>query len=500
MHRKMQIEFPCSSIETITIEKESDWNKLAIKCYDITLPAINFFRNGLHGIVKTILVEPFYICKDYRNLYSQFFSKKFIERSSYCSRVHFFSEKGLTEQDIVYYPEIYQESYIGYSVIQPIEKKCIGRTVIDPFKLRYTESNFYCLRTKFKVNINGAEYFVTGYPYSSQNAEASVCAHTALWCACRYLSERYSVYKDFFPYDLIDLAENSEGRKVPYRGMTYKDYSNILLNFGTFPAILRKRNSAFYYDFYSYIESGFPVLVSFEGHVINIIGHTLFNKLPSDATCNHYGFYDSLSLVDKYIAVDDNFFPYQMLGNKTDIDNYGTIYGDKIDISVENIKTAVIPLPEKVYLPPQDARKFCYAWYDENNITALLKELKVVSKPDKEKVICRLFLTSAKSFKKRKRDLSINIETGIEKDVVSLVFPVDISLPHFIWVMEISIISEYLRGKCLGEVILDASSNKHAIKMVYARLGKEVYYQNKNISFSNNDIFYSQYTHNLGER
>ena len=96
----MQIEFPCSSIETITIEKESDWNKLAIKCYDITLPAINFFRNGLHGIVKTILVEPFYICKDYRNLYSQFFSKKFIERSSYCSRVHFFSEKGLTEQDI----------------------------------------------------------------------------------------------------------------------------------------------------------------------------------------------------------------------------------------------------------------------------------------------------------------------------------------------------------------------------------------------------------------
>ena len=76
----------------------------------------------------------------------------------------------------------------------------------------------------------------------------------------------------------------SNGRRVPYRGMTYSDYSEILSAFGCHPVIVRpkdtkqvnwtKDRSAFY-DIYAYIESGFPVLTSFKGHVASIVGHTV---------------------------------------------------------------------------------------------------------------------------------------------------------------------------------------------------------------------------------
>src|ERR1017187_4489727 len=41
------------------------------------------------------------------------------------------------------------------------------------------------------------------YPYMSQDTEATVCAHTALWSTCRYLSERYTMYPETYPYYFI---------------------------------------------------------------------------------------------------------------------------------------------------------------------------------------------------------------------------------------------------------------------------------------------------------
>ena len=64
----------------------------------------------------------------------------------------------------------------------------------------------------------------------------SVCSFGARG-VCRYLSQRYPHYKELYPFDFIRMTETSEGRAVPYRGMTYTDYCKILSEFGTFPIV-----------------------------------------------------------------------------------------------------------------------------------------------------------------------------------------------------------------------------------------------------------------------
>ena len=91
--------------------------------------------------------------------------------------------------------------------------------------------SFYVLRTGFKTHLGGPALTANGYPYMSQDGEATVCAHTALWGLCRFLSERYSFYREVYPYDLITMTTDTQGRSVPYHGMTYSDYSRILVGF-----------------------------------------------------------------------------------------------------------------------------------------------------------------------------------------------------------------------------------------------------------------------------
>ncbi|WP_077541728.1 hypothetical protein [Sedimentisphaera cyanobacteriorum] len=103
-------------------------------------------------------------------------------------------------------------------MIRPIPGRSIGRTVFAPSKV-IGKDNFFCLRTEFKTNLNGAEFSINGFPYSSQDIEAATCAHTCLWTVCRYLSQRYSAYKEMLPSELISYSLDVHGRKMPYQGL-----------------------------------------------------------------------------------------------------------------------------------------------------------------------------------------------------------------------------------------------------------------------------------------
>ncbi len=377
---------------------------------------------GLEGKIGTILVEPLYICKDFRNLFSRFYSKKFASRPSECSRLHFYASPDVTVANMARCSGDLQKSYVGYSVVQPVYDRCIGRTVFDPHKLGRPQADNFCLRTRFKVHISGTEYFVCGFPYRSQSTEATVCAHTALWAACRYLSESYSMYGDVYPYDLVEMTGDTEGRRVPYRGMQYTDYSSILSQFGCYPAIVRpKGNWQFdpstqtwsveewgrdrdaFFDLYAYVESGFPVLTSFNGHVLNVIGHTLKDTIDPGEQADEHGFYNSCCLLKRYIVVDDNLFPYQELGYKGDAENYGQVYQSLPHFPcIDSVLAAVVPLPEKAFLPAKYARKLCYNWYDrpESRQHIVNVTLSIVCL-ESETLIAMLFLTSSTSFKKR---------------------------------------------------------------------------------------------------
>lgn len=454
----------------------------------------------LANTVKTIVYEPHYVCKDHRNLYSKFYSKKHGQISKYTSRFHFFDVPDVEIDKLIVNPEPYRGSYIGYSVIRPVAERCIGRTVVDPLKLaKFKRIRPYCLRTDFKTHIAGQHFVVCGYPFMSQDVDVTVCAHTALWSVCRYLSERYSIYGEAYPFDLIELTEPNLGRTFPYRGMTYSDYSSILSKFGAHPWIMRIRrpdannpgdlvfDDEEYLDLCNYIESGFPVLASFLGHVITIIGHTIdYGKAPN---ADLDGFIENSSFYDRFIVMDDNFPPYQLLGDYNDTNNYGSLYantniGGPQGISMNSMITAVCPLPEKVFLTAsivrEKARKYFLAY--KNRIST------------SEPIVLRLFLTTNSSFQLRKiQTLDYSNPDIINYSVTQM------KLPHFIWVIEAGPLSLYRQGKCTSEIVMDPTANPNENANIYMRVRNTLIYEGISHIAKDNPEEFSQYTHNLGE-
>jgi hypothetical protein len=468
-----------------------NWGEVQEENPFLTQWTLSIINSGLKDIIKTVIVEPLYICKDHRNLFSNYYSKQFNMCSPISSRIHFFSNIIDINNE---HPDIssYQESYIGFSVIRPVKERSIGRTIIDPKFMFCNNDNFFCLRTKYSVNINGDELFVQGYPFTAQDTDVTVCAHASLWGLCRYLSERYTLYKEVYPFDIVKMTENNQGRVFPYRGMTYSDYSKILSEFGCFPIIIRLKNNSTdeidpiaFKDLYSYVESGFPTLASFQGHVITLIGHTIdYNKKVKDEN----GFIDSSSFLKQFIVVDDNCFPYQRLGYKGDVENYGN--NIRINKYITSIVTAVCPLPEKVFLNAKYVRTRCY-----EHLTVLRNELKINRK---DFWVTRLFLTSSKPFKKRKlKEYKANVVNG-KKDEISLIVS-SLHYPHFIWVMEISTLDEYKSKKCFGEIIIDSTANPKEDITIYSRFFNTLFLEKKKKIISDQIKIFSQYTHNLGE-
>jgi hypothetical protein len=489
---------------------DAAWTDLREACR-LTDWATHRLKDGLSAHVRTILYEPLYVCKDYRNIYSNFYSKKFVPRSTMCGRLHFFTAPELTVEQVAKGDERAKDAYVGFSVVQPIAQS-LGRTVIDPLKCGNDPSCFYCLQTSFRTHIQGAEYAVHGYPYMAQSGEATVCAHAALWGLCRYLSERYAIYGELYPYDLIRMTGDTEGRRVPYRGMLYTDYSTILSEFGCYPVIRRPRtyprsndwvdDKDTFLDIYAYVESGFPVLASFRGHVATLIGHTARKTLHGDMKADKHGFYDSYGLLDQYIVVDDNFFPYQRLGDWNDgIErNYGRHFETKLDPypSKQTIYSAVIPLPEKAFLEPASARAIATSFFDK--VRPWVREAVEHSGQDVgEPLVTRLFLTTSNAFKRRKK-LCFEGEPGKPGDVASQL-PLRLDLPHFVWIMEISPLPLYKSGSAIGEVALDASASSTERGFIYGRVGQQVVFDGTKLKKLDSAAYsFKQYTHNLGER
>ncbi len=453
-------------------------------------------RNALGPYVQCIVLEPRYNCKDFRNLFTHFYSKKFQVCFSDCSRLHFFKKRDINVSKLLTRPDMFQDDYLGFSVIRPVPERCLGRTILDPYKIGLSiNDQFYVLRTAFTVQINGAKLVVEGYPYTSQDTDATLCAQSALWGVCRFLSEKYRVYKELYPYDFIRMTEPSQGRTVPYRGMTYTDYCKILSDFGTFPVfrVLQRSNgwdSEAFDDLCAYVESGFPVLASLRGigHVVSIIGHTLdYNKSVSSGE-----FISSSNFLKRFIVIDDNFSPYALLGYDGDPENYGDNYGEKV--SIKNIHTITCPLPEKVFLPAKDARakamKLCNM------------HLKAIKATGTGPYVTRLFVTTNSSFKKRKLD-SVT-KTGRSDKASTLI--TNLHLPHFIWVMEIAPLEIYKAYHCTVEIVLDATSRIHPDDgHIYTRIGNELIFAAEDQSIikkaiGSAPIKFPQYTHNLGER
>ena len=414
-----------------------------------SLEVLSYFIKDIS--TKTFIgIEYPYVDKLYRDSYSSYYSMKLKEYKRNCIRLSFFSKK--VSYDDFFTPEKIQElekHFLGFLILRPTPPNIIGRNFFKPNTF-FKSSDVYVTTTLICPTINGVKLKIEGFPHCSQDSEMMVCAETTLWTIVEYFSNRYPDYKSILPQEINSiLYDQSFERQIPSHGLTAYQMSFVLKNLGL--GVRMYSSERYHLDYIHkliriYVESGIPV-VTFIGnknvaHVLNIIGRTQYDnhnafrfpvhkKLSSGSYL--YNFYEQHS---KYLVVDDNLPPYSCISLSDPAENYkGADEWDNCEII-----SVIAPLHNEIYMEADRAESVIYSW-----LFALDEEMPLPS------MVVRVFLSSCRSFKNfiaRNPDI-------VSKEVKQKIINID--MPKFVWLAELSDPEMALSEKANGIIIMDAT-------------------------------------------
>lgn len=401
----------------------------------------------LDGKCQSVIVEREYIDKDYRDTFSNFHAKRFSTPPSRCVRLHFY-EKPITEEQLNN-PESLQKdnAYLGYSVIRATRPNSIGRTFLS-HQVRMNPDSHLCLCSE-KIQILGEKVEIKGFPFISQDADATVCAESSLWMILRYLSNRYSNYAETLPFQITKLASNHAlgNRVFPSAGLYSWQLAEALRLRDVSPVIYSRAqfgDDEFEHLLYTYIESGFPLLTTIDQHVFVSFGHASDFEITPGPVPNKFRYTSCYN--ESLVICDDNCFPYQSLRKSATSKT-----SDCSNAIFSSINEFIVPLPEKVFLPAEAAQKAIEKVLMDPE-TGISKHSPSLASED---LTLRLFLTTGRALKSK-----IGLR-GMGNDLVKSIYQ-QIPLPHFIWICEISVASEYVSDlKVRGEILWDATRNAY---------------------------------------
>jgi hypothetical protein len=443
------IDGETSILPIVTFDAKTNWGSL----YHIARPHLEAKGLGrlvaaLSSTAKCVAVEREYIDKDYRDTFSNFHSMRFSTPSSRCLRLHFFDravrraefKEACLDEDKL---KALNDHYLGYSIIRPTKPNSIGRTFLAPSS-RGPASAFASLCAE-RVSILGTELEVSGFPFISQDSDVTMCAESAVWMIIRYFSNRYHLYPETYPFEVVTLTKDySLGRIIPSSGLYVWQMAEALRRIGRPPLIYTR--SSFKSDFehllYTYIESGIPVLAGLKDHVVVAFGHSSnFSAKPKGRKMIFTSAFNNAFVIN-----DDNSVPYQLL-HKT-----GLVSGAGAQASrykFKDIVDFIAPLPEKVFLPAESFQTVVLAILEKSSDFGF----KVLSPSlQKSRLVLQLFLTTGKSFKKHLAG------RGMGNSLVEDAYR-NLPLPHFVWVCEISSTDAFARHEIFGEILWDATRN-----------------------------------------
>ena len=443
---------------------------------------------SLFNFPITIVYDPYYVDKVYRDEYYEYYSKKHFKISRNTKRFVFlngkYSRNELLQSDNNLQSEI-QNNLIGMIVLKPT--KTIGRILINPQKTKIQKC--YIRTANFELSFLGKIYNIEAFPFSGQDSEVMTCAEVNIWQIMEYFGNRYEYYKTLLPSELFDLVkEMSDVRVLPSDGLTVEQESFIFMRNGFSPKIYYKRieieenndltireqyeNPSFEEIMHFYIEACIPVLVNLreknnpsgENHSITCIGHSYKNSLDIiDKT--HSLEYNGLDLINswknynEYVIMEDHSTPYQIKKLEhlkfTDAPN-------GIEWEVDSF---VVPLYKHIFMTAEDA-------YDV--IINLIKETSDSIKnviEDTSQVVIRLFLAPSVTYK----NFRINNTDCLNEKI----FFSQVNYPKYLWICEYSTIDSYSRHMSKGEYILDATSSKQKMTetIISMRHGNTITYR-----------------------
>ncbi len=436
------IHHPTSVHPILVFDAQDSWDRLlALVKPELDARGLKRLRGVLEPKAKCVVIERHYIDKDYRDTFSNFHSKRFNTPQSRCVRLHFFSAP-VGEDALAAGEDAVRRAYLGYSVIRPTKPNCIGRTLLA-HTLR-SDAAAHLAVCPEQVHLMGTRLELEGFPFISQDADATVCAESALWMLLRYYSNRYSWYSEALPFQITSLAaSHAVGRRVYPSGGLFSWQLAEALRLQRFSPLVYSRNqlpNEFEHLLYTYIESGLPLLVTVPEHVVTAFGHLSDYSVPPATGASYTSEFNRAFIIN-----DDNFFPYQSLRSA------GPHLLSDSSFKFDDIMEFIVPLPEKVFLAAEQAQTAIETVLNRPDTGILAYSPQLSAGPH----LRRLFLTSSRSFK---RHLS---KRGMGNPLVEKLYR-HLPMPHFIWVCELAEVSEYQKeSKILGEVIWDATRNTH---------------------------------------
>lgn len=400
-----------------------------------------------------VVVEYPYVDKVYRNSYYRYYSGKAKPVSRDCIRLSFFME---TVPSLVGNPmihEIWERQYRGFMVLRPTELNIVGRNAISPDI--YKENNFLICKTEIPASVNGLKVWVEAFPASSQDSETMVCAETAVWATMEYFGNRYAEYSPVRPSHIIKLLKNqSFSRQLPSDGLTSEQICYLFKNMNFQPILRPVLGSESDYGMIgSFVESGIPVVLSVTnyvdetypvadriGHAILCIGHERVTEEAIDEAksedINGISFIDYNCIKKRFVYIDDNYPAYRM----DFLDSPTACYSEKKWKDCK-IRYAAYPLYEKILLMP-------YAV--QNMATNFIQYLQGVK--DGREITIRTFLASSRSYK------DYVCRSNMTGEMIKMIL--DLYLPKFIWVVELSTRDGLKNNYADGLLIFDSTEPK----------------------------------------
>ena len=438
--------------------------------------------------VKSYLIEDPYIDRDYSADYLEFYARTFRTYERHCKRVHFFSidvssvlKWPLTTEGLRKFQAAAGKAYCGFSVVRPLPTAPVGRTVLTArISEGFDREGTITCRAGYKVNLLGIELEVTGAAFLQQDARVGACAQVAIWTGIRHMHARHN-------YDWVSVADLTRlaRPRTAHEGMSLPAGSDFLTSERMIRAISEAGYQALCFrgplidrEILPYVESGIPVILGLRiggglGHAVTVIGRVLARQQHASQQAVDY--------VPAYIVHDDQSGPYRLLPmDKTASTTYSfaddTIKRDATGTGVtefnvrQHANFAVALMSPRVFSTAAAAEVSARDRIDEAlhgmpTTRALLKkwghpvnerlldDLQAAHSADE--VVLRTYLTSAAGYR---RYLLGGTACDDLKDAL-----LDLHLPHFTWITEISTTDSYnhsSRGmrRIFGHTVLDATS------------------------------------------
>ncbi len=437
---------------------------------------------------KSYVIEHPYIDQDYSADYAQFYARTFRTYERHCKRVHFFSQdispllqRPLSTTQLSSLGDFAEQTYRGFCAIRPLSTAPIGRTVLkarvaNGFNM---EATVTC-RAGFDAHLLGASLQVTGTSFLQQDTRVGACAQVAIWAGMRHMHARYG-YNWVSVADITRFARPpsaTEAASLPNASDRLSSDSMVraIAEAGYQPLCLFSRpdiGSAIL----PYVESGIPVILGLDiggsvGHAVTVIGR-VFAKQENPTN-------QAIDYVPAFIVHDDQSGPYMWLPADQDAStthSFGddTVKRDSssgpIELNVrDHAVMAIALMSTRVFstaaraehnarsqiddtlkvLP--DARR-TLAELDMPVNELLLDELQDAHSADK--IVLRTYLTSAAGYR---RHLAQGSASDDLKDAL-----LDLHLPHFTWITEISTVDSYNHPslgmrRIYGHTVMDATS------------------------------------------